>query len=99
MPEPYVDMHAQDALLSGAREGELVRVATRWGSLIARLRISGEMPRGMMFVPIHWSGEFSSDARVGALVNPIVDPISGEPELKHTPARVTPFVVSWQASS
>jgi assimilatory nitrate reductase catalytic subunit len=95
VPEPFVDMHAQDALLSGAREGELVRVTTRWGSIVARLRMSGEMPRGMIFVPIHWSGEFSSDARVGALVNPVVDPISGEPELKHTPARVMPFVVSW----
>jgi assimilatory nitrate reductase catalytic subunit len=95
LPEPYVDMHAQDALLAGAREGELVRVATHWGSMIARLRVSGEMPRGMIFVPIHWSSEFASDARVGALVNPVVDPVSGEPELKHTPARVTPFMVSW----
>jgi assimilatory nitrate reductase catalytic subunit len=94
-PEPYVDMHAQDALLSGTREGELVRVATRWGSIIVRLRITGEMPRGMIFVPIHWNGAFSSDARVGALVNPIVDPVSGEPEFKHTPARVTPFSVRW----
>lgn len=93
--EPYVDMHAQDALLAGTRESELVRVTTRWGSIIVRLRISGEMPRGMVFVPIHWNGAFSSDARVGALVNPIVDPVSGEPELKHTPARVLPFVVSW----
>ncbi len=94
--EPYVDMHAQDALLTGAKEGELVRVSTRWGSMIARLKVSGEMPRGMTFVPIHWSDAFASDARVGGLVNPVVDPVSGEPELKHTPARVTPFVVSWQ---
>jgi assimilatory nitrate reductase catalytic subunit len=49
----------------------------------------------MLFVPIHWSGVNASDARVGALVNPVVDPISGEPEFKHTPARVEPFVVSW----
>jgi assimilatory nitrate reductase catalytic subunit len=95
LPEPYVDMHAQDALLAGAREGELVRVTTQWGAMIARLRVSGETPRGMIFVPIHWSSEFASDARVGALVNPVVDPLSGEPELKHTPARVTPFMVSW----
>ena len=94
-PEPYVDLHPQDALLAGTREGELVRVSTQWGSLVARLRMSGEMPRGMIFVPIHWNSAFASDARVGALVNPIVDPISGEPELKHTPARVTPFIVSW----
>ena len=95
--EPYVDMHAQDALLAGTRAGELVRVTTQWGSMVVRLRISGEMPRGMIFVPIHWNGAFASDARVGALVNPIVDPVSGEPEFKHTPARVMPFTVSWHA--
>lgn len=95
IPEPYVDMHAQDALLAGAREGELVRVSTQWGSMVARLRMSGEMPRGMIFAPIHWNSEYASDARVGALVNPAVDPLSGEPELKHTPARVTPFIVGW----
>ena len=89
-------MHPQDALLSGVRIGELVRVTTRWGSLVARLRASGEMPRRMIFVPMHWSNAFSADARVGALVNPVVDPVSGEPESKHTPARVTAFVVAWQ---
>jgi assimilatory nitrate reductase catalytic subunit len=96
IPEPFVDMHPQDALLHSLREGELVRVATRWGSMIARLKCSGEMPRRMIFVPIHWNGAYSSDARVGALVNPVVDPISGEPELKHTPANVSAFITAWQ---
>jgi assimilatory nitrate reductase catalytic subunit len=95
IPEPYVDMHAQDALLCAVRDGELARVSTQWGSIVARLKLSGEMPRGMIFVPIHWNGSYSSDARVGALVNPVADPVSGEPELKHTPARVSPFVVGW----
>jgi assimilatory nitrate reductase catalytic subunit len=95
LPEPYVDMHPQDVLLCGVRAGDLVRVTTRWGSIVVRLRTSGEMPRRMIFVPIHWNAINSSDARVGALVNPIVDPISGEPEFKHTPARVEPFIVSW----
>jgi assimilatory nitrate reductase catalytic subunit len=96
IPEPYIDMHPQDALLYGVREDELVRVSSRWGSMVARLKCSGEMPRRMVFVPIHWNGAFSSDARVGAVVNPAVDPISGEPEFKHTPVRVEPFVISWQ---
>jgi assimilatory nitrate reductase catalytic subunit len=96
-PEPYVDMHAQDALCAGVRVGELVSVLTRWGSLVARLRTSGEMPRGMIFVPMHWNSQFAADARVGALVSPSTDPISGEPEFKHTPVRVTAFVVAWQA--
>ncbi len=84
-----------DALRCGVREGELARVTTQWGSLVARLRTSGEIARGSVFVPIHWSASNASDARVGALVNPVVDPISGEPEFKHTPARVEPLRVEW----
>lgn len=95
LPEPYIDMHPQDVLLCGVRTGDLVRVTSRWGSMVVRLRTSGEMPRRMVFVPIHWNAMNSSDARVGALVNPIVDPISGEPEFKHTPVRIEPFIVSW----
>ena len=37
----------------------------------------------------------SSNGRVGALVNPSVDPLSGEPEFKSMPVRVEPFMVSW----
>jgi assimilatory nitrate reductase catalytic subunit len=94
-PEPFVDMHPADALRFGLRRGTLVRVATRWGRLVARLSTSGEVTRGTIFLPIHWSDSNASDARVGALVNPVVDPLSGEPEFKHTPVRVEPFVVSW----
>ena len=95
IPEPCVDMHPHDALMCGVRAGDLVRVVTRWGALVARLQTSGEQPRGGVFVPIHWNNQFASDARVGALVNPVVDPISGEPEFKHTPVRVETFGVNW----
>lgn len=93
--EPYIDMHAHDALRSGVREGELARVRSRWGSMVARVRHGGGMLAGHVFVPIHWNDQFASDARVGAVVNPVVDPVSGEPEFKHTPVRVEPFPVRW----
>lgn len=93
--EPFVDLHPQDALLCGVREQELARVSSRHGDCVLRVRLSGEMPRGSVFVPIHWSDRFASDARVGALVNPVVDPLSGEPEFKHTPVKVEPFAVAW----
>ncbi len=94
-PEPYVAMHPQDALLAGAHENELARVSTRWGSVVVRVRVEEDLPRGMIFVPIHWNDVFCSDGRVGALVNPAVDPISGQPEFKHTPARVAAFTAAW----
>jgi assimilatory nitrate reductase catalytic subunit len=93
--EAFVDMHPQDALLCGVREGDLARVSTRWGAMLARVQHGGGISRGSVFVPIHWNDQVASDARVGALVNPAVDPVSGEPEFKHTPVRVEQFHVSW----
>jgi assimilatory nitrate reductase catalytic subunit len=95
VPESFVDIHPQDALLYGVRAGDLARVSTPWGALVARVQHSGGIARGSIFVPIHWSNQSASDARVGTLVNPVVDPVSGEPEFKHTPVRVAPFRVSW----
>ena len=95
LPEPFVDLHAHDALLTSVREGELATVSTAWGSMVARVRISGEVPRGALFVPMHWNDRHASQGRVGALVNPVVDPLSGEPEFKHTPASIQPFHVEW----
>ena len=93
--EPFVDMHPHDALRSGVREGSLARVVSRWGSMVARVRHGGGILAGTVFAPIHWSDQFASDARVGGVVNPAVDPVSGEPEFKHTPVRVEPFPVRW----
>ena len=93
--ESFVDMHPQDALLYGVREGELARVSSAWGAVVARVRHGGGIARGAVFVPIHWNGQTASDARLGTVVNPAVDPVSGEPEFKHTPVTVARFEVAW----
>jgi assimilatory nitrate reductase catalytic subunit len=95
VPESFIDIHPQDALLYGVREGELARVSSAWGAMVARVQHGGGIARGGIFIPIHWSSQTASDARVGAVVNPAVDPVSGEPEFKHTPVKVERFGVSW----
>jgi assimilatory nitrate reductase catalytic subunit len=95
--ESFIDMHPQDALLHGVRAGELARVTSKWGAMVARVQHGGGIARGGVFIPIHWSGQTASDARVGAVVNPVVDPYSGEPEFKHTPVRIEQFRVNWHA--
>ena len=95
LPEPYVEIHPQDAMGWGVQDGRLARVVSRWGACVLRVKATRGVPRRQLFVPIHWNGQTASDARVGALVNPAVDPLSGEPEFKHTPARIEPFYVDW----
>ena len=95
LPEPFVEIHPQDAMKWGVRDGELARVSSRWGACVVRVQATANQRRGAVFIPIHWNDATASDARVGALVNPDVDPVSGEPEFKHTPCRIEPFYVDW----
>jgi assimilatory nitrate reductase catalytic subunit len=44
---------------------------------------------------MHWSGPYAQDALANALVNPAVDPLSGEPESKHTPVRLEAYQPAW----
>ena len=93
--EPFVNVHPHDAMRFGLRERELARLKSRHGEMVARVALHGGVRAGQVFVPIHWNDQVASDARVGALVNPVVDPVSGQPESKHTPVSIAPFVVGW----
>jgi len=94
-PEPYLEMNPKDVREIGAEEGGLVRVFSRFGEVVVRLRIDHGQCQGNAFMPIHWSDQFTSLGRVGAVVNAEVDPISGQPEFKHTPVRITPYSAAW----
>jgi assimilatory nitrate reductase catalytic subunit len=91
LPEPFVEIHPDDASKFGAVDGGFARVVTDYGQCILKVVVSERQQRGMLFAPIHWSGENTSGARVGALVAPFTDPFSGQPENKATPVAITPY--------
>jgi assimilatory nitrate reductase catalytic subunit len=91
LPEPFVEIHPDDASKSGVTDGGFARVVTDYGQSLLRVVVSERQQRGMLFAPIHWSGDTASSARVGALVAPFTDPFSGQPENKATPASITPY--------
>ncbi|KAB0629886.1 nitrate reductase, partial [Burkholderia stagnalis] len=71
-------------------------VRSKWGLCVLRAQIGDNIRRGQIFAPIHWNDQVASDARIGKVVNPVVDAISGEPEFKHTPVTIQPFYIQWQ---
>ena len=95
IPEPYVEIHPVDALACGVSENALARVHSRWGEVIVRVRTNPEQQPGSVFVPMHWGSPLAPRGRVNAAVNPAVDPVSGQPELKHTPVRVQAYRPRW----
>ena len=94
--ETFVQIHADDAQKNQLQEGGLARLESRHGTMLARVQISDDQRRGSVFVPMHWSDSFAKSARVDSLVAPITDPISGQPESKHTPVKIEPYQPAWQ---
>ncbi len=91
LPEPFVEIHPADALRYGVFDGSFARVVTDYGQCLLKVVVSERQQRGMLFAPIHWSEATASAARVGALVAPLTDAFSGQPENKATPASIAPY--------
>lgn len=95
LPEPFLDIHPADATALGLSAADLVRVTSPIGSSILRARITDSVQQGNVFAPIHWTGETAPSARIDALVAPVTDPVSGQPESKAGVVSVTRFAAAW----
>lgn len=93
--EPFAEIHPQDAQARNIEHGSLVSVSSQWGRVIVRARVTESQHPGQVFVPMHWNDQFASKSYVDALVNPALDPVSGQPEFKHTPINIAPYAASW----
>ncbi len=94
-PEPFVEIHPDDARRYKISGGGLVRVTSPRGTVIARAVVTADQRCGALFVPMHWNRQFAARARVGALIDAAACPVSGQPESKHTPVAVESFVAAW----
>ena len=95
-PEPFVEVHPVDAQGYALLPNALAIIESQWGSMIARVQITDSQQQGCLFVPMHWTEQYASQGRMGALVNPVVDPVSKQPESKHTPVRIKAYQPVWQ---
>jgi len=95
-PEPYVEIHPADAERLGVVDGALTRVQTAQGEAVALARVSDRQRPGSIFMPMHWAAAFAPSGRANPLVAAKVDPRSGQPEFKHTPARARPYRETWR---
>jgi assimilatory nitrate reductase catalytic subunit len=91
LPEPFVEIHPDDANKYGITDDSFARVTTDYGQCILKVAVSERQQRGMLFVPIHWNDSNASSGRIGALVASHTDPFSGQPEAKATPASIQPY--------
>ncbi|MFT5716994.1 MAG: assimilatory nitrate reductase catalytic subunit [Oleiphilaceae bacterium] len=94
-PEPFVEITIADALNYQLQQGELAQIESAWGKMLARVVVTDTLRQGDIFVPMHWTAQFSSQGRMGAVVNPAIDPICKQPESKHTPVSIKAYKAQW----
>jgi len=80
--QPYLAISPKDAQVLNLVEKQVVSVANELGLLFLRVKISEDQKQGQVFTPIHWTENYASNAVVSRLVQPVVDPLSGQPESK-----------------
>ena len=102
VPEMYVEMHPEDAEDLGIKDGDMVRVVTRRGSLEARAQVGtnslvkparNNVPRGYMFGP--WNLSVADSAvpeknkwLANRTTSRVWDPVSGQVDFKKSAARI-----------
>ncbi len=87
--EPHVDMHPDDMTAMDLAEAALVRVTSRRGSIVLKVRASRSPGRGAVFIPFCWR-----EAAANVLTNDALDPFGKIPEFKYCAVRVEPAEAS-----
>ncbi len=84
-PEPYVEIHPEDAAACGVEDGAMLRVSSRRGEIVLKARVMERVLPGSLFIPMHFH-----EAAANVLTNPALDPFGKIPEFKFCAVRVTP---------
>jgi assimilatory nitrate reductase catalytic subunit len=78
----------------GFKEGDLVHVTSRRGSIVLPVQASAQVALGQAFIAMHWGTEFAARG-VNVLTMSAFDPTSKQPELKHSAVKVLKAELPW----
>lgn len=82
-PHELAEMNPREAKKLGVKEGDIVRVSSRRGSIKTRVTITDKVKPGMMFMTLHYR-----ESPVNELTNAAYDPISLTAEYKISAVKV-----------
>jgi assimilatory nitrate reductase catalytic subunit len=95
---PQLAIHPRDAEVRGLVTDALARVESAHGECVLRVSVTDQQRPGEVFVPMHWTDEFSSASAIDRLVHDKTDPVSGQPDLKGGWVRVDAIDTLWNGT-
>lgn len=85
----FLEIHPDDAAERGIEENDLVEVVNERGNVRVKAKISNDIKKGVVFLPMHWGKILNNDLnRANNLTNNLIDPISKEPDFKFSAVQV-----------
>jgi sulfite reductase (NADPH) flavoprotein alpha-component len=88
-PEPFLQLHPEDAERLGVRDADRVEIRSRRGRAVLPAVLDDAVRPGVCFAPMHWGDAFAPDVAVNAVTNDAVDADSLQPEFKVCAVAVT----------
>lgn len=88
VPEPFVEIHPDDANELKVHTGDFVKVSSRRGAVTARVNLSQFIMRGVIFMPYHFGYLAGEDKNVNNLTNRAFDEKAKQPEYKASAVRI-----------
>jgi len=82
-PESEVEIHPADAEVWRVRDGGMVQVTSRRGTIVARARVTRRSPEGTIFMTFHYA-----EAAANLLTIDAVDPVAKIPSYKVAAVRI-----------
>ncbi|SLN15330.1 Nitrate reductase [Pseudoruegeria aquimaris] len=95
LAEPFAEIHPEDAIAHGIHDADLVDVTSPTGTARVRALLTTRVQRGAIFLPMHWTASFSAPGKANPAVAGVTDPVSGQPALKGSRARISRFAAAW----
>jgi assimilatory nitrate reductase catalytic subunit len=83
-PEPIAEIHPAIAATFDLDDGDMVRVSTRRGSAVFKIRLTSDIRMDTVFLPFHWADSGAANL----VTNDSLDPISKIPEFKICAGRI-----------
>src|SRR5258708_14677863 len=79
-PEPFLDMHPDDAARAQLVDGGFARIESRHGGAIMRVRVTETQTSGEVFAAMHWSENNASTRPADRLGGRACAPASRPPQ-------------------
>lgn len=89
IPNPFLEIHPDDAAVRNIKEGETVVISGKRGEVRVQAQITDRIKKGVVFLPMHWGKTAKQDfARANNLTGNAIDPISKQPDYKYSAVQV-----------